>query len=301
MKPKFSTFLICVGIFFFFVLIKFPFQNLKGRIFKSIYEKTGILLMAESIYPTLFGWPGIGMKNVDVSFPFGGSGLDLSSKKVTVRFGLSGVWPPTPSVSLSMNKIKKGGDLYLKFGKIRSRFKFLMESDSFDLSQLSLPPLTEPLVGVLDTDCHAVIYTDSVTQSYGELKAEIKQFKVPTQNLQGFILPQLNLHQLKANLEIKNGVVEITSFQFGKKESDLQGSVTGEIRLNKDWMKSQLDIILKFYISEEYKKNSQAAILASILDGYRIQGGEYSMRWVATFENFANNDLQFILPQKLTM
>src|SRR5437899_1786864 len=55
-RPKISTIFICIGLFLFFLLICFPYQNLKGYIFGRIFKETGITVVADDIYPSFFGW-----------------------------------------------------------------------------------------------------------------------------------------------------------------------------------------------------------------------------------------------------
>ena len=74
-------------LFLIMVFIFFPVNNLKGYIFERVYSQSGILLVPESIYFTLFGLPGVGMKNVGVTLPLGDQELDLWSRKVTLQIG----------------------------------------------------------------------------------------------------------------------------------------------------------------------------------------------------------------------
>ena len=57
-----------ITLFFVALFILFPINNLKGYIFDKVYRESGVLLVSDSIYFSLFGMPGIGMKNVSINF-----------------------------------------------------------------------------------------------------------------------------------------------------------------------------------------------------------------------------------------
>ena len=75
-RPKLSTIFIGFGLFIFFLLLRFPYQNVRGWLFGLIYKNTGIYVLADEIYLSLFGWPGVGI----CCHSFTDSGLAYSAK-----------------------------------------------------------------------------------------------------------------------------------------------------------------------------------------------------------------------------
>src|SRR5262245_48987430 len=110
--PKASTVITCFIIFGVCLVFSLPFQNLKGWIFGKIYNATKILIVAEEIYPSFFGWPGIGIRNVNISLPVGDDEMEFASEKLIFRLRPAGLFPPALAISMKMTNLKKGGDLY---------------------------------------------------------------------------------------------------------------------------------------------------------------------------------------------
>lgn len=299
-KPKPMTILICFVIFVFFVFMTFPFQNLRGFIFGRIYQTTKILIVAEDLYPTVFGWPGLGIRNVNVTLPVGNSEMDLASEKLIFRVGLGGLIPPVPAVIMSMKGLKKGGDLYMKFSQTRTRTSGTVQADDVELKQLAFSGLSEPIPGKLNLDTDFTVDTSDLSKSVGTAKLDVFKLKVPPQNLQGFLLPPLNVGEIKGRLTMKNGIAEIGSFQFGSKDSDIKGSISGDMRLGQTLMASFLNLTLKIQLSDSYRQNPQAATFVSLLESYKTSatGGEYAMKWSATLQDMTTNIVAAI-PQKV--
>jgi len=298
-KPKLSTLFICFSLLIVFLLFGFPFQNLRGYIFEKIYAQTRITITADEIYPALFGWPGIGMKNVDVTLPVGTRTLDLSCKKLVFKVGLAGLFPPSPSISLYLKNLKQGGDLFIKVGQGKTRIDSDVEANDIVLDQLALSGLTETLTGSLNLTAELALQTVDLAKSTGEIDIGIEKLKIPAQNFQGFfVLPAMNLASLKSKINIRNGIAEISSFNFGDKGSDLQGSLSGEVRLGKEVMQSLLNVTLRLELSESYRTHPQAESLLSLLNSFQTSPGRYAMKWSSSFQDMSANFVNAI-PQKV--
>jgi type II secretion system protein N len=298
-KPKLSTIFLCLGLFLVFLIFEFPYQNLRGYIFGKIHSNTGILIVAEEIYPSFFGWPGLGVKGVNVTLPIGSGDLDVTSDKLIFRVGLSGFFPPVPSISLSLKGLKKGGNLFVKFSQTSSVMKGALEASDVVLDQLVFSMLPEPIQGKLNTDADFYIDRKEPTHSSGQVDLGIDKLRLPGQNIQGIILPALNMGTLKAKLNLKNGVAEISSFNFGSNDSDIRGAATGEIRLGQELSASFLNLSLTVSLSEAFRKNPQSATLVSFLESFKTAENEYGMKWSATFQQMSTNIISAI-PQKVT-
>src|SRR3989338_4632267 len=136
-RPKASTLTIILVVFVALVIIRFPFQNLKGIIFSKIYKTNGIYIIADDIYPSLFGWPGLSMRNVSITIPVGTGELDLECAKLTFRVGIGSLFPPAPSISMYMKGLKEGGNLYIRFVKIKNSLELQVDTSQLNLKQLS--------------------------------------------------------------------------------------------------------------------------------------------------------------------
>jgi type II secretion system protein N len=297
-RPKLSTVLICIGLFLIFLLFSFPFQNLKGFIFGRVYKETGITLVADNIYLSVFGWPGLGLTNLELTTNIMGKEFDLSCKKAVFRIGIGGLFPPAPSISISLKGLKKGGDLFIKFTQTKARVKASIEADELALEQVNVAGLPEPITGILNVDGSINLDNVDTSKSTGGLDLDITKLKIPPQNMMGFMLPITNIGTAKAKINIKNGVGEIGSFQIGTRESDLQGSATGDIRLGKTFLSSFLNLVLRIQMSERYAQNPQSASLVSLLTPFKSAAGDFAMKWSSTIQEMTTNVMS-ALPQKV--
>lgn len=294
---------LCVFLFLFFLLIRFPFQNLRGYLFGKIYQNTKILIVADDIYLSFFGWPGLGIRNVAVTLPMGGSELDLASEKVIARVGLGGIFPPSPSFSLAMRDLKKGGDLDLAFSQKGSQMSASVEADDVQLEQLRFSALPNSIIGKLNAEGDVDVDTTDLAKSTGEIEIDVANLKLPPFNIQlspayGFVIPAMNIGALKAKIKIKNGVAEIGTFQLGKDGSELKGSVTGDIKLGRSIMSSVANIIIRLEFSDNIKKSSQAETLLSFLNTFKSEKtGNYAIKCARPFVEAA---ACLLLPEKVS-
>lgn len=292
-RPNLKIILICIALFFFFLVLRFPYQNFRGYLFGEIYKNTKILIVAEDIYPSFFGWPGVGIKKVDVTLPLGGSELELSADKVIARVGLGGLIPPIPSFSLAMRDLKKGGDLDISFTQSEPIINAGIEADDVQLEQLKFSALPQAITGNLNADSDLEIDVNDLSKSKGEIDLSVDNFKLPTISIQlspvyGFVIPAMKVGQLKARVQLKNGVAEITQFQFGEKGSDITGSITGDVKLGRDILSSSANILVRLDFSDQIKNSSQAVTLLSFLNTFKSQKtGSFAIKCNRPFRDAA--------------
>lgn len=280
-RPSLKTVLLCLGLFLFFLMLRFPYQNFRGYVFGKIFEATRILIVAEDIYPSFFGWPGVGIHKVDLTLPLGDSELDLSADKVIARVGPAGLFPPRPFVSLSMSDLKKGGDLYLKFSQNGNQVSADVEADDVELEQLKFSALTQPVIGKLNADTDLDIDMGDLSKTKGKITLGLEKLRLPVFNLSmyGFVIPSIKIGSLTSKIRIQNGMAEFLDFKIGGKDSDIQGTITGDIRLGRDLLSSAANIIIRLTLSETLLKNPQAETLISFLKTFRNEKtGNYAIK-----------------------
>ena len=297
-KPAASQIVIGLVIFLFFLLITFPFQNLRSYVFKKIFDASGIIVTADSMAPNLLGWPGVSLSNSTVTIPTGSGDIALSSKGLVTRARLAGFLPPIPAVSLSLSGLKGGGDVFARVARSGDVVKVLAEAEHTNLAQILIPGFPEPIPGKLNMDTNLSVDGKDLSKSTGTLDLDIEKIMIPALNLQGIILPVLNLGDVKVKLAVKNGAVEIVNFKIGSKTSDLSGSLTGEMRLGQTIYNSAVNLTLKLSLSPAYKANPQGATLVSLLESYKNSNGEYGLKWNATIQDMMTG--MGALPQKVS-
>jgi type II secretion system protein N len=256
--------------------------------------------MAEDMSLTVLGWPGLQLKNVEVTLPpqFLGDEVDLAAKWMVIRVGIGGILPPSLSYSMSLSSLKKGGDLYVKVSRAQMKNQMLVSAninisaDDVNLEQLPLGP-GETITGKLNTNSSIALDMSDLSKTQGDLDLNIQALKTPAQNLQGIIIPTINWGVLKTKISIRNAVADIRNFQIGSTGSDVQGSIAGEIRLGRDFMASFLSISsFKLAFSPAFVKNPNSDTIISMLDSIdKRSPGTYSMKWNKAVAAIAENAL----------
>ena len=297
-RPSFTKILVCFGIFVFFLFVTFPYQKLRSLIFKRIYDVSGITINADSLALNLLGWPGVSLRNATVSLPTAGGEIVLNSKTLVTRARLAGFLPPIPAVSLALDDLKGGGDVFARLAQSGDTIRVRAEASKADLAQIAIPGFPEPIPGVVNMDGDLIINQADLSKSSGSLDLDITKLSIPALNLQGIILPVLNFGDVKTRISIKNGVAEILNFKIGSKGSDISGTVTGEMKLGQTIQASALNLTLKLSLSAAYVANPQGATLVSLLESYKNSKGEYGLRWNATIQDMMVN-VAAALPQKV--
>lgn len=298
-RIKWSTALICLGAFLFFLVLAFPFQNLKGYIFGQIHRNTGILIVADEIYLSLFGWPGLGVRNVTVSLPVGREEIEVTAEKMIFRVGLGSLFPPAPSISMSLDGLKEGGDLYVSVTRGGSYVDASIEADEVNLAQIQIPGLPAPIQGIINAEADVLWNEAELPKSAGEIALSGTQVRVPAILLPGFPIPAMDLGKVDGKIRIRNGTVETRDFALGSPDAGLRGNLNGELRLAATLMQSFLDLTLRIQLSEAYRNDPQAAAIVSLLKSYERTPGDYGMRWSSTLQGMTSNFMN-ALPQKAT-
>lgn len=297
-KPRWSTIAICIVLFIAFFIFAFPFQNLKGYIFNEIHKRTGIIIISDDLYLSFFGWPGLGMRNVDVSLPLGANEVDISCRKMIFRVGLGSLFPPVPSISLQLIGLKEGGDLYLKFSQGSEIIGATIEAEKVNLEQIEIPGLSDRIKGLVTADGEVDWNLNDPPKSRGYFTLDIDKLATPLKNFEWIVLPALDIGKVESQIQIQNGSISTNKFQIGTSSSNLSGSINGELKLNEAFMQSFLRLTLKLQLSKEYQ-NQPGNSLASNLKPFEISPGVYSMRWNASLVEMKQNPFS-AMPQKAT-
>jgi type II secretion system protein N len=292
-RPKSSTVLICLFVFLAGVVFMFPLQNLKGLIFQKIYDNTGVLIVAEEIRPLFFGWPGIEIRNVNVTLPVGDSDLELASKTMSFRIRLSSFF--IPSVSLSFDELSSGGDLFLQFGQSGNTDVAFVESDKFNLGQITIPEINQSIQGFLNSDAYLKIDNSKLSNTKGQIKLKGTNIKLPMILVNNpmlgppFVIPELEAGDLDVLIKIQDGLVSLNNFKIGNPNTDFSGGITGEARLGESTNDTQLNLTLRFLFSPKIINNQEYRTFLDFVGAYKtVKSGEYAMNWNASLGEILN-------------
>lgn len=285
--------LLCVFVFFSGFVLFFPLQNFKGILFKSIFEQTGIIIVAEEIQPIFLGWPGVRLKRANVSIPLGASDFELSSKTLDIRFRLTSSL--VPSASLYFDELSGGGSLFLRAGTRGDRLLVALKSRDLSLAGIPVPGIDQSLGGVIQSDV-SIKYDDArFSETEGSVFVQGKNFKTPpilvNNPLLGppFQIPELEMGPINIDMEIKNGAWTVKKFELGNNSSDLKAVITASAKLGNTPMETQLNLVLKLTFSEKIFANPEYKTFLDFLGAYQgSSAGEYGLGWNATIQEIAN-------------
>jgi type II secretion system protein N len=301
--PKILAFVV---LFLLTLFVFFPINNLRGYIFDRVFKESGILLVSDSMYFSILGVPGVGMKNVNVTLPIGDQELDLWSETVTLKPALSGLF--LPGFSIRISDLKKGGDIYSKVGKGGSSIAFYLYAEKVNLEQIGARNGSPPLKGILNIQSDLLLNESDMSKSSGYFDMSTTDLKINQQNVTppdpamaafSFIVPGLNIGKLNGQLKMKNGLLEITQFKFGDEpNADFKGTVNGDIKFEKNLEQSALNLALRFKISQKILDSAESKTFVSFLSSYQTTPGEYGLKWNATIQDFTNFSIKAI-PEKL--
>lgn len=303
-KPKLSSVIVITFLFFFFLIIFFPYENLKGLVFSKVYTATNVLIVADDMSLSFIPLPSVSLKNVNVTLPVGNSEIELASERLGLRAGFAAFFPPAPAISMNLKNLKKGGDLFLKFGQIGNVFSVKLEAAAVNLEQIALPGMVRPLQGLVGSDSNFKIDQSDLAKSTGHLELKGENLKTPAHMVDvmpglSFAIPGLAIGKLDSMINFKNGVMEITTFKFGDAQSDLSGAVSGEVKLGQDLNRSQVNVTVRLKLAPKIVQDPQNKTFVSFLEGYQTSPGEYGMRWSAMVAELSGLSIK-ILPEKLT-
>lgn len=297
-RPSARTVLIGIALFLVFLIWRFPYRNLRGYVFGVIYKNTQVRIESEDLSPVFLGWPGVTLYNATVSVPFGRmQEIDIQAEEITARVGIGGLFPPVPSFSAYLYKLRQGGNLWVKGTSSSNYFAGSLTAEKVNLAPFLQFGLPEPIQGMLNGSGSFNYDLVDLSKSNGTFGINVDKFKIPAMNLDIVVLPMVAWEEVRAKVEIKNGSLEVTQCQFGTPKSDFRGSLAATVRLGRDWMSSHIDATLKIQMSESYRNDPQSVTLVSFLKTYEITPGDYALKWSATPAEMSSN-LMLALPQK---
>jgi len=184
-------------------------------------------------------------------------------------------------------KVKKSGE----------EVSIVFESDNLSIAQLKPSHLPDMVSGKLEADADFDLNISDLSKTNGEATVEMSEFVIAAQNLQGFIIPSLNMGKVDAEIEIENGVVQISRFRFGGEKADIEGTLEGQIKLAKDMKNTRIQLTIRCDLTEQYRKKPQSETLISFFESFRTPKGGYALGWDATIREMKTNFLKLI-PQR---
>ena len=92
-------------------------------------------------------------------------------------------------------------------------------------------------------------------------------------------------------MKVRDGVAKFEDVKFGGTGSDLNGSITGQIKLGKSYLDSNLDVVLKIQASDSFAQNPDSKSLLSYLSSFKCTSSPnaYGLKWNKPIGNMMRN------------
>ena len=255
-----------VLVFLIFVYLMFPFEEVFNIYKEKNLSNMPVDITAEKVKPKL---PlGVSMQNANImgadkkknaAYSFL---LPLSIPQLTVKVPFSYLWNKKPDFRVNASIL--GGNIYIKSSsseavydlkgdikKIKLQKLFPKDKDNFSLTGL--------VNGTYDLKMKDL----SPEKTDGIVKLTVKNSSLEDLSIYGIKVPTVTFSRLDIELNIKNGKAEIVKAELTG--DDLNGEMTGQIILNRNFMRSILKCDININISEKLMKDENISSVLKFL------------------------------------
>jgi type II secretion system protein N len=302
LNPIFSLFkfhkkkvLAFVGLFFFFLYLLFPFNDLGDLVTSKISEGTNnqAFVNFDNIDLALLPHPSLVLTKVSIETPFAPT---LIAKSLSVSPSFLGLISFHPGVNVEANGVL-GGNLDLTAGlgektmttPVHRKQKVSMELDGISLgtlAKLASSPLR--VDGQISGSVIAEVDPEFAEQLTGEIDLKSEKTVFPEANIMGMGLPKLNLGDVIVQGQADKGQLDLTSFVAGHKGGDLYVTATGKIDIR---MQKQMngvmppqggyDLIVNVQLGDTLRQ--KLGPFLSAIQAYQTAPNNYAIRLSAPY------------------
>ena len=107
----------------------------------------------------------------------------------------------------------------------------------------------------------------------GQIRILIRDGKFGKLKVMGFTLPEIPVDELNGTVDIKDNTITLKELRF--KNSDMKGSITGNVILASGSEKGNLDLAIRFSVGEKMKAQYQG--LLSFISQTKDREGYYTI------------------------
>ena len=257
------------------LFINFPVEKtIKVQVESAIAKNRACPLQYKSLDVRVF-FPKVNFKNLNIpGMCFKNPSSSLQFDKASVAFTFPSIWPLGGKFHAHLKNKDSNINLYPRVGLGGTDIRITKTKISGNLIG-SLNNFVKVIKGHLNIEAFFSLDGNVVTK--GDLKATSKNLLIPSQNIQGFTLPTLNIGILRIVFSQTKKVISIKEITIGHNESPIFAQGKGSIALNaQNSSFSKLDITAKVKLSDEFKK--ALPILNLLLGGKKQTDGFYNLK-----------------------
>ncbi len=179
-------------------------------------------------------------------------------------------------LSLSLKTLWDGLGTPRRAQELSLKFKL----NELDLGENELIRASSPIevAGILVAEGEGVVNIGrlgrlQLKKSAGQLNLSIKALKTKAATISALELPPVSFGEVIAKLEFERGDLQVT--ELTTRSSDIQGDVTGHIRIFGGWIRSKLNVHIALDLSSEFiRKNPDVKTIATLQRRYFTLKGD---------------------------
>jgi type II secretion system protein N len=154
---------------------------------------------------------------------------------------------------------------------------------ALDFGKMSVLPFAVGLNGgfIMDGSMTVSGSATSLVSLAGKVNLTLKKIVIDAQKFKGFDIPQTSIADGAFDIDLGGGKATINTARLGKAggNDDLQGSATGDVKLNKVIDSSETNFHVKFGFSDHYRQEKTISLLDSLLGMFKKPDGSFAMRF----------------------
>ncbi len=270
-----------ISLLLVFTIMKIPQAKVQGWVVGTLNQQlapAGLQLSADE------GKIGFGL---GVSYEMANVRLTKTANQKSLKFARLEV---APSILIPLLQGKVGatfrleegsgviaGDLYKKGDDVEASIAI----DGVNLGKMGILPFAAGVDGTADIRGTIEIAGNpaQVSSLAGKIDLAIAKLTIDGQKIAGFDIPRTSISDGIVNIGIGGGKATITTLRLGKPggTDDLNGTVTGDIKLNRSLDASELNLKAKFGFSERYRQEKTISLVDSLMGGFKAPDGNFSM------------------------
>lgn len=260
--------LFCLAAFVLFFIILFPREAIKRRILYEIEKGTATEIRTSGdrwSFPVGLKFTGVELRNrgaVDTPLI-----ARIDNIGIDIPLGSIASLSPVSNVSAALYGGTVRGTMTL-----RSDNRLLKAGwANIDMSRVDrLKSVPATLEGKVSGD---MVLRLAGNKPEGQVRILIRDGKFGKLKVMGFTLPDIPLDELNGTVDIKDNTLSLKDLRF--KNSDIRGTITGNIRLASGSEQGNLDLAIRFSVGEKMKVQYQGIL--ALISSTKDREGYYTL------------------------
>jgi type II secretion system protein N len=269
--------LVCLLFFTFFKLPQDQINRWLDFSLKKQMEPYGLSFRAEESYLSYMLGLSYTLKNVNFFSEASYAQTDDLSHfdKIQIVPKIMSLFLGNKGINLTL--LESQGSLKTEFSANSKNFDIIYQAKHFDLQKTGLLALFLGIQvkGFLEGKGRLSGSLQDMSSFKGSCHLKIQQASLESQIFLGLSLPAILLSEIKLGLLFEKETLLLQEVQVGNAtDSDVRGTVSGNIKLGKTWNTSSLQTTVKVNFSEKFMKSF--FFLSALLANGKQEDGSYA-------------------------